>query len=192
MGFPARVGVPLRPVRLGDLEGPASSSFRPSRLLGSGHQEPFSARKPKGSKKSRRRPVDDPGKVAGGKSAIGRHCQAGLRRRNERASGGTRPVGTITRCAVVGLPKISLLSMLGGFCPGAHGRAAEVEARSDPGQTQEVRFAADSPLEGDGFEPSAFYPESSVSAAFRTSVAANLHPYNALLCTSGQRTCAVF
>ena len=41
----------------------------------------------------------------------------------------------------------------------------------------------DSPLEGDGFEPSAFYPESSVSAALRASVAAYLHPHSALLCT---------
>src|SRR5712671_155672 len=48
----------------------------------------------KGVKISRRRPVGDTGKVAGGKSAIGRHYQAGLRRRNERASGGTRSVGT--------------------------------------------------------------------------------------------------
>ena len=38
-------------------------------------------------------------------------------------------------------------------------------------------------LEGDGFEPSALYPESSVSTAFRASVAANLHPYAAPFCT---------
>ena len=36
---------------------------------------------------------------------------------------------------------------------------------------------------GDGFEPSAFYSSSSVSAAFRASVAANLHPYAAPFCT---------
>ena len=36
---------------------------------------------------------------------------------------------------------------------------------------------------GAGFEPSPLCPESSVSAAFRASVAANLHPYNAQFCT---------
>src|SRR5438067_13573954 len=41
----------------------------------------------------------------------------------------------------------------------------------------------DSPLEGGGFEPSAFYPESSVSAAFRASPGAYLHPYPAPVCT---------
>jgi hypothetical protein len=50
-----------------------------------------------------------------------------------------------------------------------------------------ARFAADSTLEEDGFEPSTFYPESSVSAAFRASVAANLHPYPAPLCTPSSR-----
>src|SRR5215813_10234861 len=44
-------------------------------------------------------------------------------------------------------------------------------------------FVAVSPLEGDGFEPSAFYPESNVSAASRASVAAILHPYSAQICT---------
>ena len=48
---------------------------------------------------------------------------------------------------------------------------------------QEIEFAPDSPLEGDGFEPSALCSESSVSAAFRASVAANLHPYSAQICT---------
>jgi hypothetical protein len=53
-----------------------------------------------------------------------------------------------------------------------------------------IRFATDSSLEGDGFEPSVFYPDSSVSAAFRASVAAYLHPYNALLCTPRSRSVA--
>jgi len=44
-------------------------------------------------------------------------------------------------------------------------------------------FAPDSPLEGAGFEPSAFQPDSSVSADLASSVAANLHPYNAQFCT---------
>jgi hypothetical protein len=58
----------------------------------------------------------------------------------------------------------------GGWVPGARfGRG--------------VRFAHDSTLEGDGFEPSVFRPEFSVSAALAASVAANLHPYNAPLCT---------
>jgi hypothetical protein len=46
-----------------------------------------------------------------------------------------------------------------------------------------VEFARDSSLEGDGFEPSSLSLESSVSAALAASVAANLHPYNAPLCT---------
>jgi hypothetical protein len=45
-----------------------------------------------------------------------------------------------------------------------------------------VEFARDSPLEGDGFEPSSFSLESSVSAALAASVAANLHPYIAQFC----------
>jgi hypothetical protein len=59
-------------------------------------------------------------------------------------------------------------------------------ARCDCGQSfagHDIEFAEDSSLEGDGFEPSAFCPESSVSATFRASVAANLHPYNAQFCT---------
>ena len=48
---------------------------------------------------------------------------------------------------------------------------------------EKVRFAEDSPLEGDGFEPSVFRPESSVSAGLAPSVAANLHPYSAQICT---------
>jgi hypothetical protein len=48
---------------------------------------------------------------------------------------------------------------------------------------QEIGFGLDSPVEGSGFEPSALYSESSVSAAFRASVAANLHPYPAPVCT---------
>src|SRR5690348_14675359 len=42
-----------------------------------------------------------------------------------------------------------------------------------------VGFAPDSPLEGDGFEPSPLCPESSVYAALTPPVAANLHPYSA-------------
>jgi len=45
------------------------------------------------------------------------------------------------------------------------------------------RKFADSLLEGDGFEPSALRPESSVSAGLAPSVAANLHPYSAQICT---------
>jgi hypothetical protein len=41
------------------------------------------------------------------------------------------------------------------------------------------RWFADSPLEGNGFEPSAPSMESSFSAALGASVAANLHPYTA-------------
>ena len=41
----------------------------------------------------------------------------------------------------------------------------------------------DSPLEGDGFEPSALCLDSSVSAGLAPSVAADLHPYSAPLCT---------
>jgi hypothetical protein len=48
-------------------------------------------------------------------------------------------------------------------------------------------FWPDSVLEEDGFEPSASRPESSVSAAFRASVAADLHPYTAPLCTPWSR-----
>jgi hypothetical protein len=44
-------------------------------------------------------------------------------------------------------------------------------------------FAVDSPVAGDGFEPSPFHPKSSVSAGLAPSVAANLHPYNAQFCT---------
>jgi hypothetical protein len=54
---------------------------------------------------------------------------------------------------------------------------------SSIGCARKVRFAIDSLLEGEGFEPSAFCPESSGSAAFRASVAANLHPYSAQICT---------
>jgi hypothetical protein len=39
------------------------------------------------------------------------------------------------------------------------------------------------PLEEDGFEPSALCPGSSIPAAFTASVAANLHPYSAPICT---------
>jgi hypothetical protein len=46
---------------------------------------------------------------------------------------------------------------------------------SDPDLARDRRFA-DSPLEEGGFEPSPLRPESSVSAAFAASVAANLHP----------------
>jgi hypothetical protein len=48
---------------------------------------------------------------------------------------------------------------------------------------RKLRFAGDSPQEGDGFEPSAFHPTSSVSAGLAPSVAANLHPYSAPICT---------
>src|SRR5271169_2383754 len=48
---------------------------------------------------------------------------------------------------------------------------------------ENYKFAGDSPLEEVGFEPSVFYPESSLSAAFKTLGAAKSHPYSAQICT---------
>ena len=57
------------------------------------------------------------------------------------------------------------------------------------GGREEVKFAADLLLEEAGFEPSSLSPDSSVSAAVAASVAANLHPYSAQICTPASTEC---